>query len=118
MTTESGIMYSQRDILIIPIPFTDLKSIKRRPVVVISNNSYNETTEDIVVVAVTSNIEERKYSLIISEKDVEQGQLKHKSMIRVDKIYTLNQSIVVKKFGVLKESAFIQIKEILQELTG
>ena len=33
-------MYKQRDIIIIPIPFTDLSSNKKRPVVIISNNNY------------------------------------------------------------------------------
>ena len=36
------------DIVLIPIPFTDLSSQKRRPVIIIK-------TKDIVVVAMTSN---------------------------------------------------------------
>ena len=44
-------MPEQGDILLVPIPFTDLSSQKRRPVIVISNNSYNQKTNDIVVVA-------------------------------------------------------------------
>ena len=52
-------MYEQRDMVLIPVPFSDLKSKRRRPVIVISNNLYNQKTEDIVVVAVTSNIEYR-----------------------------------------------------------
>ncbi len=30
-------MYKQRDILLIPIPFTDLTAQRRRPVLVVSN---------------------------------------------------------------------------------
>jgi mRNA interferase MazF len=45
-----GIMLKQRDIVLIPIPFTDLTSQKRRPDVGISSDNYNETHEDIVVV--------------------------------------------------------------------
>ncbi len=48
-------MPEQGDILLVPIPFTDLSSQKRRPVIVISNNAYNQATSDMVVVAMTSN---------------------------------------------------------------
>jgi mRNA interferase MazF len=47
-------MPNQGDIVLIPIPFTDLSSRKRRPLIVISNNDYNRKTPDIVVVAMTS----------------------------------------------------------------
>ena len=59
-------MHKQRDMVLIPVPFSDLKSARRRPVIVISNNLYNQKTEDIVVVAVTSNIEERDYTSLIT----------------------------------------------------
>jgi len=114
---EFGTMYKQRDIIIIPIPFSDLKSTKKRPVVIVSNDIYNKKTEDIIVVAMTSNIEGKKdYSLLISNDDLEVGELKHKSMVRIDKIYTLNKSIVIKKFGTLKREVFCQIEKILQQL--
>ena len=48
-------MLRQGAIVLIPIPFTDLSSQRRRPVIVISNDTYNRRTEDIVVVAMTSN---------------------------------------------------------------
>jgi len=35
-------MPEQGDILLIPIPYTDLSSTKRRPVIVILNNAYNQ----------------------------------------------------------------------------
>ena len=35
----------QREMVLIPIPFSDLKSKKRRPVIVISNNIYNQKTD-------------------------------------------------------------------------
>jgi len=38
-------MPEQGDIVLIPIPFTDLSSNRRRPVIVISNNLYNHKTQ-------------------------------------------------------------------------
>ncbi len=46
-------MFEQGEIVLIPIPFSDLKSIKRRPVLVLSNSEYNRKTFDIVVAAIT-----------------------------------------------------------------
>ena len=48
-------MPDQGDIVLVPVPFTDLSSARRRPVIVISNDQYDQTTNDIVVVAMTSN---------------------------------------------------------------
>ena len=46
-------MPEQGDIVLIPVPFTDLSSQKRRPVIVISNDAYNQKSPHIVVVALT-----------------------------------------------------------------
>lgn len=97
-------MYKQGDILLIPIPFTDLTSNKKRPVLVISNDNYNTKTDDIIVTAITSNILTKDYSILISNEDLREGYLKVNSCIRVDKIYTLSQNIVIKKFGVVNDN--------------
>ena len=62
-------MPEQGDILLIPIPFTDLSSQKRRPVIVVSNNTYNQRSADIVVVAMTSNPAQADYSFTITSSN-------------------------------------------------
>lgn len=111
-----GTMYEQGDILLIPIPFSDLTSSKKRPVLVLSNNDYNRKTEDIIVAAVTSNITSKDYNVLISNKDMQEGNLHVNSCVRVDKIYTLSQSIVIKKFGTVKPEVINNIKEKLSKL--
>src|SRR4030067_1087327 len=98
-TMRIGTMPEQGDILLVPIPLTDLSSQKRRPVIVVSNNSYNQKTTDLVVVAMTSNPVETDYSFTITSNDLEKGMLNHPGKVRVDKIYTISKSIVVKTFG-------------------
>ena len=84
-------MLKQRDIILIPIPFTDLTSQKKRPAVIISSDNYNETHEDIVVAALTSNVESRDFTIMLTGDDMEEGTLKVTNMIRADKVYTLNK---------------------------
>jgi len=113
-----GTMPNQRDIVLVPIPFTDLISKRRRPVVVISNDKYNRSSEDVVVVAMTSNLKAADYSFTVTSADLTMGSLKRSSRVRVDRIYTLAQSIVVKKFGQLSEPAFHKIEQLLSKLVA
>jgi len=111
-------MPRQGDIVLIPIPFTDLSSQKRRPVIVVSNDAYNRKTMDIVVVAMTSNPAAVDYSFTITSSNLEQGKLNRPGKVRVDKIYTLSQSIVVKTFGRVNSNVLDRIRSTLQNLTA
>ena len=83
---------------------------------IISNNEYNHKANDIVVVAMTSNLKAATYSFTITSADLVIGSLRKPSRIRVDKIYTLAQSIVVKRFGQLSEDSFNRIRQLLSAL--
>ena len=65
--TRSGTRFEQGDILILPFPFSDLSSIKQRPVLVLSNSEYNKKTEDIVTCGITSNPKGTSYSELVYE---------------------------------------------------
>ena len=108
----------QGDIVLIPIPFTDLSSQKQRPVIVISNDAYQQNTRDIVVVALTSNVTVTEYGFVITTKDLVKGMLNRPSQVRVDKIYTLAQAIVIKHFGQVNKTVLTQIRQHLQSLTS
>lgn len=111
-------MPSQGDILLVPVPFTDLSARKQRPVVVISNDAYNHRTTDVVVVAMTSNPARVEYSVVITSSDLLQGQLNHPGTIRVDKLYTLSQTIVTKTFGRVTPQVLEHIRSVLQNLVA
>lgn len=111
-------MPEQGDIVLIPIPFTDLSSHKRRPVIVISNNEYNRETSDIVVVAMTSNPITVEYGFTITSSDLDIGTLNRPSKVRVDKIYTLAQAISIKTFGRVNNNVLDRIRDLLQQLTA
>jgi mRNA interferase MazF len=105
-----GIMFKQGDIVLIPVPYSDLTNKKQRPVLVISNDNYNKMTEDLVVVAITSQLKELDYSVIIETKDLNEGELKVTSAIRADKVYTLSKDIVRKKFGEVNSDVLVGVR--------
>lgn len=111
-------MPSQGDILLVPVPFTDLSARKQRPVIVISNDAYNRQTTDVVVVAMTSNPARVDYSFVITTSDLQQGQLNHPGTIRVDKLYTLSQTIVTKTFGRVTPQVLERIRNLLRDLVA
>lgn len=55
------VTYKQRDIVLTKFPFSNLADFKVRQVLVLSKNSYNRKYADVVVCAVTSNLEESEY---------------------------------------------------------
>lgn len=109
-------MPSQGDILLLPVPFTDLSITKRRPVLVISNNGFNQKSPDIVVVAMTSNPFTNEYIFTITQADMEQGHLNRPGRVRADRIYTLSQSLVVKTFGRVKPHVVARVRAMWVDL--
>lgn len=62
-------MYKQGDILLIPFPYSDMTTAKQRPILVLSNSEYNESHQDIVVAALTSNLRDKDFSIQIISDD-------------------------------------------------
>ena len=109
-------MTSQRDLVLVSFPFSDLKSSKVRPVIVISNDEYNKKSEDIVVVPITTKLKTRQYELLISNKDLESGKLIKDSKIKVDRILSISKKLVRMKIGKVQKEVHGKIKEILFKL--
>jgi mRNA interferase MazF len=108
----------QRDVVLIPVPFTNLTSTKRRPVLVISKTTHNSKSPDIMVAAITSNLAAGGVGVDITATDLDEGALPMNSRVRADKIYTLSKSIIVKRFGRLNVVAFQQVLAALDIVLG
>jgi mRNA interferase MazF len=103
-------MYKQGEIVIVPFPFSDLSSIKQRPVLVLSKNTDNEKSEDIITCGITSNIKDSKYSVLIKNEDLTEGKVPKISRIKVDKLFTISQDIAKKKVGRINKETFEKVK--------
>jgi mRNA interferase MazF len=95
-------MYRQGDVVLVSFPFTDLTSTKRRPAVVVSPDTFNARNEDVVLVAVTSQITREVATVLLRQRDVVDGVLPKESVARLAKLFTLHSSLVVKRLCRLK----------------
>lgn len=66
--------------------------------------------------AITSNLKSKKHTIILENKDLEIGNLKVTSCIRVDKIYTLSKEIIIKKFGTVKKEVLLNVKSEIMKM--
>ena len=90
-------MFKQRDIVIVKFPFTDGSQFKKRPALVISNRRLDKT-EDVLLIQITSKIHTDDLSLIINDNDCSKS-LPLKSYIRIHKIFTVHQSLILFKIS-------------------
>ncbi|MEK6921414.1 MAG: type II toxin-antitoxin system PemK/MazF family toxin [Nanoarchaeota archaeon] len=93
----SGILYEQGDIILVPFPFNDLSGTKQRPVPVLSNENYNTSSSDVVTCGITSNLTKKKYAVFITQNELEEGRLQKASLIKADKLFTLEKTIIIKR---------------------
>ena len=102
--------YRQRDIVLVPFPFSDLSGKKVQPVLILSNDMYNKRSADVLVCGLTTNLRPAPYSVTVNVTDVERpGTLRHKSRIKANTIASLEQSLLIKQIARLKPSVFGQV---------
>jgi len=111
-------MIKQRDLLLVPFPFSDQSGRKVRPVVVLSNDDFNDYSEDILIVGVTSNVSKGKYTISLLDNELDEGKLFSKCCIKVGNILKIDKELIIKKIGKVKVDKMDQIREKVVEIIG
>lgn len=106
-------MVSQKDLVLVDFPFSDLQRSKVRPVIIISNNNYNSVFSDVIAVPVTSNPNARDFTICISNKDLANGYLPVDSKIKVDRVFSVDKSLIRRTVGQVNDNIHKQIVDIL-----
>lgn len=105
------------DVVLVPFPFTDQSTTKKRPAVIISSHAYNTERPDLIIMAVTSQI---KSTAILGEVIVQDwqaaGLLKHSVIKPV--IATLEKSLVIRTLGRLKDHDQQALQDTLKIILG
>lgn len=113
---SAGTSIEQRSIILIPFPYTDLSGAKKRPALVISTLDFNMKSEDAICCLITSNPEDRQYSIKITNKDMESGFLEFESKIKPYRIFTVNKKLIYKILGKLNLSTSKLVVEEINKI--
>lgn len=100
------------NVVVVPFPFSDLSDSKRRPALVVCALKGN----DLILCQITSKKTKDSYSIELSNKDFLAGTLKQDSNIRPNKLFTIDESIVLYKAGKLNESKTSDVEEKICEI--
>ncbi len=98
------------DIVLLKFPFTEGRTFKRRPALIINEN----IDGDVIVCRITSNIWRTEQDIYID--DWKNSGLKLPSVIRVHKIATLEKGIVETELGSINQSLKEKVKTIIADL--
>jgi len=107
--------YRQGDIILVSFPFTDLTSSKRRPALAISPNSFNARKQDLVLAAITSQIGDDPYIMLLEPGDFKEGRLPKRSVVKLTKVFTTHSTLIVKRICSIKEEKMDQLLKQLRD---
>ncbi len=93
------------EIIVIEFPYSNLKNVKRRPVLILKVPK----GEDVIVAQITGESYEDSVEILLRQGDFKQGSLKRESYLRIDKIASIEKSLIKYKAGSLKQEKFNEI---------
>jgi len=94
------VSYNAFDVVVVPFPFTDKATTKRRPALILSDaQTFNQQVGQAVMAMITS-AKNSDWPLDIEIRDLDSAGLPSPSMIRM-KLFTLDEKLIIRKTGEL-----------------
>ncbi len=109
---NGGIMYEQRDIVLMPFPYTDLSGAKQRPALIISNKKINKTGDRICCLITSQPPIE---GIELTEEAFEKGDLQFQSWIKPHRLFTIHEKIINKKLCTITARFHERVARRIQE---
>lgn len=100
------------DILVLPFPFSDLSSSKKRPGLVVADLA----GDDLILCQITSEHRDDGYAVVLKSEDFVKGSLNVESRIRTNRLFTADKSIILYKVGSLQNKKVKQVEDILLKI--
>lgn len=100
------------EVVVLPFPQTDLQAGKRRPALVVAEL----TGDDLVLCQITSQSRSDGYSVPLNSADFERGHLNIDSFIRTNRLFTVEQSVILYSAAKVKTSKLSEVRARIREL--
>ena len=97
--------FVKRDIVVLEFPFSNLIQAKKRPSLIIKVPK----GDDAIACQITGRSYEKLVEIPIKKEDFYKGSLKVESYIRIDKIFSIEKSLIKYKVGSLKQEKFNEV---------
>jgi len=109
------VTYEAFDVVVVPFPFTDRSTTKRRPALVLSDaQTFNKQVGQSVLAMVTSS-RHSDWPLDVEIEDLKSAGLPSASVVRM-KLFTLDDQLVIRKAGALVENDRRSVVDSLLQL--
>jgi mRNA interferase MazF len=104
-------------VVLVPFPFTDQATVKRRPAVVVSSASYNASRPDVILMAITSQLRASAAFGEVWLKEWQMAGLLKPSAVK-PLIATFARDLIVRQLGDLAEGDARALRAVISELIG
>lgn len=93
------------DVVIVPFPFSDLSTTKKRPALVIAALS----GDDAILCQITSKSIKDSYAISLLNSDFESGTLLQDSNIRPNRLFTADSSLILSSIVHVKRAKMVVV---------
>ena len=107
--------YKGFDVVVVPFPFTDRLTAKRRPALILSKNEEFSRTCGHYVMAMITSRKNPDWPLDTLIVDLKKAGLAAPSKVRM-KLFTLDERLIVKKIGTLANKDQKAVSKALRDL--
>ena len=88
------------DVVVVPFPFSDLSTAKKRPALVIAPLA----GDDVILCQITSKTVADGYAISVTSGDFAVGNLHQDSNVRPNRLFTADSNLVVYRVGMLTDA--------------
>lgn len=110
-------IYNQFDVVVVPFPFTDSSTTKRRPALIISEQIAFNTPMQKSVMAMITTATHQPWALDVNISDLSAAGLNNPSIVRM-KLFTLDHTLIVKHIGHLSPTDADEVIKSIGELVS